>query len=245
MAEEAETSGPVERHPGDDACAPQHSHVSRWLTTLLRPIHSLLVALYLRVEVVHPERIPRVGPVLLVPTHRSRWDAVVLYCATRRLLRYMASHDEFIGAQGWLMRHLGTFPINTKRPSAGSLRECRRLILEGEILVIFPEGTIYYYPPHNVHPIKPGTAWLALGCQAQIPDSPFPIVPVRIVYGDRHPRFRTRVQLIVQEPIAIGPYLEMPHKAAIRQLTADLQRSLGDVVNESLLEMSPPRPETR
>jgi len=36
-------------------------------------------------------------------------------------------------------------------------------------------------------------------------------------------------------------YLVRPHKEAIRSLTADLQRALGDVVDESPAEMSPPR----
>jgi 1-acyl-sn-glycerol-3-phosphate acyltransferase len=225
---------------GDEA-VPVRSHISLWLTVLLRPIHRFLVWLYFRVEVVNPERIPVKGPVLLAPTHRSRWDPVVLYCMPRRFLRFMASHDEFVGLQGWIMRHLGTFPVNTRRPTPGALRHCRELVLAGEALVIFPEGTLFYYPPQNVHPIKPGTAWLALDCQEQMPDAPLPLIPIRIVYSDRYPRFRTHVQLLIQEPILLGPYLELPRRAAIRQLTAELQRGLGDVVNESLAEMSPAR----
>jgi hypothetical protein len=62
-----------------------------------------------------------------------------------------------------------------------------------------------------------------------------------MVYSDRYPRFRTRVQVVVRDPLPLGPYLEMPRKTAIRRLTADLQRALGDVVNESLAERSPPR----
>jgi 1-acyl-sn-glycerol-3-phosphate acyltransferase len=153
----------------------------------------------------------------------------------------MASHDEFVGVQGWFMRHLGTFPVNTRRPSAGVLRHCRELLLEGEALVIFAEGTIFYYPPHNVHPIKPGAAWLALDCQEGITHVTFPIIPIRIVYSDRYPRFRTRVQIVVKEPIHLDPYLKLTRRAAIRQLTADLQRALGDVVNDSMAEMSRPR----
>lgn len=219
-----------------------HSHVSRWLTSLLWPIHRLFMRLYFRIEVRNPERIPKTGPVLLVPTHRSRWDPIMLYCASGRHLRYLASHDEFIGAQGWLMRHLGAFAVNTQRPSAATLRHCRDLLLAGEALVIFAEGTIYYYPPQHVHPIKPGSAWLALDCQERMPDVPFAIVPVRIIYSDRYPRFRTHVQMVVQAPIGLVPYLELPRRDAIRRLTAELQMALGDVVNESLAEMSPPRP---
>ena len=178
------------------------------------------------------------GPVLLALTHRSRWDPVVLCCATPRLLRFMASHDDFLGLQGWFMRHLGAFPVNTRRPTPGALRHCRDLILAGEALVIFPEGTIFYYPPHHIHPIKPGSAWLALECQEQMPDAPFLLIPIRIVYSNRYPRFRTRVQLLVQEPISLGSYFELPRRVGLRQLTAELQSRLGDVVNDSLRRRS-------
>lgn len=217
------------------------SRVSGWLVVLLRPVHWLLMRLYFRVEVVEGGRIPREGPALIVPTHRSRWDPVVLYCASGRLLRFMASHDEFVGVQGWFMRHMGTFPVDTRRPSPGVLRHCRELLHEGRVLVVFAEGTIFYYPPGQVHPIKPGAAWLALDCQERTPGAAIPLIPVRIVYSERYPRFRTRVRILVQEPIHLANYLELPRRTAIRQLTADLQRALGDIVNESLAEMSPPR----
>ena len=231
----------AEARHGAEAAPPERSHVSGWLLVLLRPIHWLILHVYFRVEYVHPERIPARGPALLVPTHRSRWDPIILAGATRRHLRFMASHDEFVGAQGWLMRRLGAFAVNTKRPTPGVLRHCRDLILAGEPLVIFAEGTIFYYPPHQVHPIKPGTAWLALECLEERHETPFPVIPVRMVYSQRRPGFRTRVEVIIQEPIALGPYLELPHREAIRRLTADLQLGLGDVVNDSRAEMSPPR----
>lgn len=224
-----------------DEAVSELSHISGWLAMLLWPIHRLFMWLYFRVDVVNPGRIPAKGPVLLALTHRSRWDPIVLCCATPRLLRFMASHDEFLGLQGWFMRRLGAFPVNTRRPTPGALRHCRDLILAGEALVIFPEGTIFYYPPHHVHPIKPGSAWLALECQEQMPDAPFLLIPIRIVYSNRYPRFRTRVQLLVQEPISLGSYFELPRRVGLRQLTADLQSRLGDVVNDSLTEMSPPR----
>jgi 1-acyl-sn-glycerol-3-phosphate acyltransferase len=217
------------------------SYVAPWLVVLLWPVHWILTRVYLRVRVVHAERVPRRGPVLLVPTHRSRWDPVVLYCATRRPLRYMTSHDEFVGAQGWVMRRLGAFPVNTRRPSASVFRHAREVLAAGKPLAVFPEGTIFYYPPHQVHPIKPGAAWLALDCQEHLPGVPLAIVPIRIVYSDRYPRLGTRVELVVQEPIALGPYLDPPRKEAIHRLTAELQRSMGDEVNASLAEMSPPR----
>jgi 1-acyl-sn-glycerol-3-phosphate acyltransferase len=211
---------------------------------VLRPIHWLLVRTFLRVQVVHPERLPAAGPFVLVPTHRSRWDPIALQRLTPRLLRHVVSHDEFVWPQGWVMRQLGAFPLNTEHPTPALVRHCQDVVRGGEPLTLFPEGTIFYYPPHHVHPIKPGVAWLALGCQQTMPDRPLPVIPVRVVYSDRYPHFGTRVRLELGVPIDPRAYLAQPRKEAIRQLTADLQNALGDVVNESLAEMSPPRPRT-
>jgi 1-acyl-sn-glycerol-3-phosphate acyltransferase len=221
---------------------PADSQVSPWLFAVLRPIHRVFMAVYFRVEIRHPERIPASGPVILVPTHRSRWDAFGLFRSTRRRLHFLASHDEFVGAQGWFMRRLGAFPVDTERPSPSVMRHCRELLAAGEALVIFPEATIYYYPPHQVHPLKPGAAWLALDAQRKDPATPLSVVPVRLVYSDRYLNFRSRIEVDVREPIPLAPFLEKPPKEAMHLLTADMQRALGDVVNESLAEQIPPRP---
>jgi 1-acyl-sn-glycerol-3-phosphate acyltransferase len=221
---------------------PTHSHVSTRLAAVLRPIHSLFMRIYFRVNVRHRERIPAEGPAILVPTHRSRWDSFALYCATGRILRFLASHDEFLGIQGWFMRNLGAFPVDTERPSPSVMRHCRELIEAGHALVIFPEATIYYYAPGEVHPLKAGAAWLALDAQRRDPGIPLSVVPIRLVYSDRRLKFRSRIDVDVREPIALTAYLGMPTKEAMRHLTADMQRALGDVVNESIAERIEPRP---
>lgn len=225
-----ENNAPNPPAPAAEAAAPR-SHVATWLTTLLRPVHALIMRLYFRVEVTGRERIPADGPVVIAPTHRSRWDTLALYCATGRLMRFLTSENEIAGFQGWFIRRLGAFPINTRRPNAGALRHCRELILAGQPLVIFPEGALCYIPPDHVHPLKPGVAWLTLDCQERCPEIPLAIVPIRLKYGDLVLKFRSRILVEVREPIPLAPYLEMPRKQAIVRLTADLQAALGDVVD--------------
>lgn len=212
---------------------PHRSHISRWLWWGLRPIHWLLMTFYFRVTVHGWRNVPKKGPVILCPTHRSRWDTLALYCATKRPLRFLTTRDEFIGTQNWFMRRMGAFPMNTHRPEPAVIRHCRELLLHGQPLVIFPEGALYYYPPDHVHPIKPGAAWIALGCQDKLPDTPFAIVPVRLKYNERVLKFRSRITVEVRPPIPLSPYLELPRKQAIQRLSDDLQAALGDVVSHA------------
>ncbi len=216
--------------------------VSPWLARLLRPIHTAFIPAYFRLTVRDRERIPRTGPVLLCPTHRSRWDPVILPWLTGRLLRSMTSHDEIAGLAGWFMRRLGAFAVNTRRPTPGTFKACLAVLRAGQVLVIYPEGTIFYYPPDHVHPLRPGPAWIALKVQQELPPGEsLQVVPIRFRYGHVFPRFRTPVEVLVHEPIAVADYLDRPERQAIADLTAAIQAGLGDVVNTSLAEMCVPR----
>jgi 1-acyl-sn-glycerol-3-phosphate acyltransferase len=215
------------------------SHISRPLVTVLKPIHRVFMPLYFRIVVRHSERLPRDGPVILAPTHRSKWDSLVLSYLTGGPLRYLAAHFEFAGVQGWFMRRLGAFQIKTEWPVPGPLRHAIDLVTDGEPLVVFPEGTIFYYRPGEVHPLKRGAAWLALAAQRRLASRPVRIVPIRLNYSDRFLRFRSRIEIVVEEPIAVAPYLSVPNKEGTRMLTSDLQKSLGEVVNTSLEERYP------
>ena len=209
-------------------------HVSRWLAAVLSPLHAVFMSCYFKIEVSGEHNIPSSGPFILAPTHRSRWDPFMVYCAvTRRFLYFMTSHDEVVGLQGWFMRRLGAFPINTQRPSPSVIRVCKKMIALGEALVIFPEGNLFYYEPGEVHPLKPGIAWLALNFQKDLEHEDLQIVPVRLVYGRRRLRLGSRAKIQVGQPISVGDYSSFPLKEGMSALTAALQNALGDVVNET------------
>ena len=97
--------------------------------------------------VLHPERLPHRGPVLLSPTHRARWDALMLPMAAGRRVsgrdcRFMVTTTEMRGLQGWFLHRLGCFPVNQGRPSMTTLRLAIDLLADGQQLVVFPEGQI-------------------------------------------------------------------------------------------------------
>ena len=207
--------------------------VSKLLIALLRPIHTLFVPFWYRIKVRHRNRIPKKGPIILTPTHRSRWDPMIMPWLTLRLLRSMASHDEFKGLQGWFMQKLGAFPVDTRRPSVGTLRDCTEVLKAGQVLVIYPEGNIFRDPPGHVHPIKPGTAWIALKSLEMLGDSSLKIIPIRIQYGSPIPKFRDRLEVEIREPITVADFLHVPEREAIRELTAAIQAGMGDVVDTS------------
>ena len=94
--------------------------------------------------------IPNNSSVILAPTHRSRWDGLVLTMAfgrrvTKKDCRFMVTKSEMKGIQGWFLKRLGCFSINQLSPSLSALRYAVNLIVEKKQLVVFPEGKINKY----------------------------------------------------------------------------------------------------
>jgi 1-acyl-sn-glycerol-3-phosphate acyltransferase len=220
---------------------PAGAPLDLWLWRLARAVLRPFVALYYHIEVRHRTRLPRDGMALITPTHRSRWDHLMVSWAIPRPLFFLASEDDCVGVQGWFMRRLGAIPLNRERPGAGALRLCRTLLLGGHSLVIYPEGGIFRYPKGEVHPLKPGVAWLALECQRREPGVPLRVVPVRLVYSDRVLRFGSRADIVIQEPIEVRRYVAAPRGEGIALLTAAIQQALGETVRRDFSDWSSPR----
>ena len=67
--------------------------------------------------VIGEENLPLKGALVLAPTHRSRWDALMLTMAagrrvTNRDCRFMVTRTEMKGLQGWFLERLGCFPVD-------------------------------------------------------------------------------------------------------------------------------------
>ncbi|WP_051372848.1 1-acyl-sn-glycerol-3-phosphate acyltransferase [Thermosynechococcus sp. NK55a] len=102
-------------------------------SALLTPLMDRLVGdfglrRYIRtLRVQGQEQVPKSGPVILIPNHRSRWDALIIpYVTGRRVsgrdLYSMVSHDEMLGLQGRVIGQCGGFPVNAQAPSLSALR---------------------------------------------------------------------------------------------------------------------------
>jgi len=209
--------------------------VSPWLSRIVYPLgcYLLLPAYFGRLEVFGRENLPRTGPVLLAPTHRSRWDALIIpYTAGRwktgRDLRYMVSENEMRGLQGWVISHMGGFPIDPKHPGLSTIRQSIEVLSQGEMLVIFPEGDIYRQ--QTIQPLKAGIGRIAIQAQVQrqVKES-VKVVPISIHYSQPYPNWGTKVQVKVGTPIDAADYPSSQTKKSARCLIKDLETALKDL----------------
>jgi 1-acyl-sn-glycerol-3-phosphate acyltransferase len=178
--------------------------VSPWLAPLAVMVTEdfALPAFFSGVKVLGREHLPAHGPVLLAPTHRARWDALLLpYAAGRRVTgrdcRFMVTIDEMAGLQGWFLHRLGCFAVDQGRPTMVSLRLAIDLLAKSQQVVVFPEGRIERQD--GAIQLHQGLARLALLAEGQ--GVAVSVVPVGIGYSQSIPRPGDQAALCFGPPL--------------------------------------------
>lgn len=207
------------------------SRVAPWFSQIAYPFaRRVILPLYFgNISVTGRENLPQEGPVILAPTHRSRWDSfMVPYAAGRditgRDLRFMVSANEVSGLQGWFIRRFGGFPVDTDHPGIGSIRHGIELLQQGETLVVFPEGNIFR--DKQIHPLKTGLAWIALQAESSQPNLGVKIVPMSVDYSDPIPHRGSDITIRIGSAFQVADYRTRSVKRSALHLTADLEAAL-------------------
>ncbi|NEO29669.1 MAG: 1-acyl-sn-glycerol-3-phosphate acyltransferase [Symploca sp. SIO3C6] len=206
---------------------PFTSGVSRWLKPMLYFLgrRTIVPFYFRRLQITGQENIPKTGPVLLAPTHRSRWDGLLVgYAAGKpvsgRDLRFMVTVDECQGLQGWLIQCMGGFPVDANNPRS-SIRHSVEILGNGEALVIFPEGGIFQ--DGQIHSLKPGMARIALQVESSQSGIGVQVLPISIRYSHFVPHWGCDAKIVIGEPLEVAKYTANSTKKGAQQLTDDLQ----------------------
>ncbi|RZU32769.1 lysophospholipid acyltransferase family protein [Blastococcus saxobsidens] len=196
-----------------------------WLCiVVVHPAASLLFRLRYR----HAERIPTTGPVLLVANHVSVLDP--LACArlvfdAGRIPHFLAKQSVFKGLAGTILRAAGQIPVARYSTAArGALTAAEVDLRAGNLIVVYPEGSVTRDPDWWPMQARTGAAHLALTTDAVV----VPVAqwgPQRVHdYHTRklHLRLRTPADYLVGEPLDLSAV--RAQVAAGRPIDAELLR---------------------
>ncbi len=119
-----------------------HKGVNPLLYWVVRAMLVPFFLLYLRMNRLGREHLPRSGPLLLAANHRSFLDPFVIGTLVRRPVYYMAKRELFEHRwQAWFLNALGAFPVDRGAGDQDAMATARAILLRGDCVVIFPEGT--------------------------------------------------------------------------------------------------------
>ncbi len=169
MTEPAAATGHEDPSPIDNAITP--------LITLLTTGGRIFGRAVSRIAIEGAiDQIPREGPVILAANHASNLDAIVLGSwlmpKLGRRIHWLGKKELFDWPLvGWAAANGGVHPVDRGAADVQAYRLAKRILDEGNILFVFPEGT--RSPDGALQAAQDGVAVLAMRTGA-------PIVPIAI-----------------------------------------------------------------
>jgi 1-acyl-sn-glycerol-3-phosphate acyltransferase len=152
------------------------------------------------------ENVPKKGPVVIVPNHKSFWDPFFVAIVLRRPVHFMGKAEHFDGPLARTFLALGAFPVRRGESDDEAIETARAILRRGDALALFPEGT--RVRGEGLGTPKRGAARLAIEAGA-------PLVPATITGTEKRkwplPR---KVRIAFGEPVSVEGLEATPEDAA-------------------------------
>jgi 1-acyl-sn-glycerol-3-phosphate acyltransferase len=186
------------------------------------------------------ENVPKEGGVIVAANHISYVDPIALADAilfsTGRLPRYLAKASLFKGngIVGRTMRGAGQIPVHRNTADASAaLKDAVLALHRGELITIYPEGTVTRDPDKWPMAARTGVARLALLSGA-------PVIPVA-QWGAQeiHDSYRTKgIHLLPRHDIIVqaGPPVDLDAFRG-KELTSEVLHDATDRIMTAIREM--------
>ena len=122
------------------------------------------------------ERVPASGPLIIVANHQSNIDPPLIGAIFPRRVWFLAKEGIFRNpVSNWFLRSWGAFPLRRGETDARAFRWIMGKLSQGEVVMLFPEGT---RNPGAMGEAHPGISQLALKMNV-------PLVPIGITGTER------------------------------------------------------------
>jgi 1-acyl-sn-glycerol-3-phosphate acyltransferase len=170
------------------------------------------------------EHIPE-GGFVLAANHTSNFDPWPLGTPLlpKRQLRFMAKAELFNPIFTPILRAGGAFEVHRGEGDVEAMRTATELAREGEIVVMFPEGTRQRKGLRKKHQAKPHTGAARIALTAGVP-----LVPAAIAGTDRLTRLGP-LRVAYGEPIDVSDLDGMETKNAARIATERLMAKIEEL----------------
>lgn len=174
-------------------------------------IVSVLVKIIYRVKVNGIENFKDDKPIIISANHTHIFDPVILAMLTKRQIFFLSKKEIFekkLSAK--FFTKLGVIPIDRENTDLKAIKSCFRVIRNGDLLGIFPEGT--RVKTIDINNMKKGVALIALKNKVNI-------LPIHI---EASYKIFSKITVDVYPMIETNNFDNMEDSEAIDKLTEEL-----------------------
>lgn len=199
---------------------------------IVRPICDIVQRSALRaisdLTVTGMENVPRNGPLILVANHQSNIDPPLIGAIFPRRVWFLAKASIFENpVSNWFLRSWGAFPLRRGEADVGALRWIMGKLSQGEVVMLFPEGT---RNPGAMGEAQPGVSQLALKMKV-------PLVPIGITGTERYGSVTRVFSPTGKLSITVGEPFNLPHSRS--KQTQEQLESLTGTIMARIAELLP------
>lgn len=215
------------------------AHPPTGLLRWARPAFDAGVRRYWDLQVRGAEHFPAAGPVVLVSNHMGWLDGPLMAICSPRPVHALTKTEMFTGPLGAFLRAAGQIPVERVGVDLHAIRTSLRVLEEGGVVGVFPEGT---RGDGSVSRVGGGSAYLALVSGA-------PVVPLTFLgtreYGGANgslPPRGSRLVMTYGEP-RTWPRQDWPRrKAEVRAVAEQHREMLVHTLHEAMAATGIPLP---
>lgn len=157
---------------------------------LRRPLSAIFKAIY-KPTVTGKHNIPESGRIILAGNHTNYFDCLLVACATKRCVHYLAKDELMKGPLGIVFKGLGIIPVNRRTKDRAAYLSALETLRDEKMIGIFPEGTINR-TDDVIMPFKFGAVKMARETETKI-------VPFAIT--GKYKPFKKGVEITFFEPL--------------------------------------------
>ena len=183
------------------------------------------VWLIFRLRASGKENIPREGGFVLSANHLSNLDpwALGFPLFPHRQLRFMAKAELFSSPLGPIVKGAGAFRVRRGEGDAEAIATAVQLARDGEVVVIFPEGTRRTKGFVKKHEARPHTGAVRVALGAGVP-----LVPAAISGTDRLSRLGP-LRVAYGTPVELDDLRDRNEREAAEIGTERLMAAIGEL----------------
>ena len=192
------------------------------IRTIVAKLIQIFCIIVFRVKKVGEENIAKEGAYILCANHRSNWDPPILVASTKRKMYVMAKEELFKNNFiRWFAKKCCVFPVKRGKMDLDSIKFSLKILKEGQILMIFPEGTRNGMEKNGR--AQNGAAFMALRTGV-------PVIPVGI-QGEMKPFHK--VTLHYGKPLDFSEYKSnKPEKEVLDKVSKEIMDNIIMLTNE-------------